>query len=255
MSKGLITAGVIGALALSMNAKTLTEQQEESLVKGIMPNTKIDKVERAEIDGFYKAYMPNGNLIYVNPFKRVLFIGEIYTANGISLTDNDRQKWLSELSNKILKDVKADELKKHARKVVYGKGSQRYEIVIFTDPECPYCAKLDEFLEKANVSVYVNYFPLNFHQNAKKWSEQILSSKDMKAAMKQIRTTQKDLDVKINKKAQETLKATMAQAEKLKISGTPKVFIIDTKDKNKVVESIDGADTNKIQEFLNKDRQ
>lgn len=128
-------------------------------------------------------------------------------------------------------------------------------MLIFTDPECPYCAKLEEFLEQKDVSVYVNFLPLNFHKNAKRWSEQILSSKDIKAAIKQIRLTQKDLNVKVSKEAQKTLKATMALGEKLKINGTPKVFIIDKKDKNKIVATIDGANLDKVQEFLNKDRQ
>lgn len=47
----------------------------------------------------------------------------------------------------------------------------------------------------------------------------------------------------------------MALGEKLKINGTPKVFIIDKKDKNKIVATIDGANLDKVQEFLNKDRQ
>lgn len=241
--------------AYALNAQTLTEQQEESLVRGIMPNTKIDKIERAEIDGFYKAFLGNGNMLYINPFKRVIFIGEIYTAGGTSLTANDRDVWQSELAKVAIKNTKASELLQNARKVTYGKGSKRYALIIFTDPECPYCAKLDEFLEQKDVSVYVNYLPLNFHQNAKKWSEQILSSKDIKAAMKQVRTTQKDLEVKITKEAQKTLQATMKLAQKLNINGTPKVFVIDTKDKNKLVEVIEGANLQKIQEFLDKDKQ
>lgn len=41
MKKHLMTTGLIGAFALSANAQTLTEQQEASLVQGIIPSTKI----------------------------------------------------------------------------------------------------------------------------------------------------------------------------------------------------------------------
>ncbi|EOG0505349.1 disulfide isomerase DsbC N-terminal domain-containing protein [Campylobacter jejuni] len=63
---------ILGSLALAslLHAQTLIEQQEESLVKGVIPSTKIAKVERSQIDGFYKAYLDNGNILYVNPFKR-----------------------------------------------------------------------------------------------------------------------------------------------------------------------------------------
>ncbi|KGI56039.1 DsbC family protein [Campylobacter sp. MIT 97-5078] len=235
---------------------TLIEQQEEALVKGIIPSTKIDKVERAEIDGFYKAYLGNGNIFYINPFKRVLFIGELYTATGESLTANDASKWQAELNEKALKDANATELLQNAKRVVYGSGSKRYDFVIFTDPECPFCAKVEEFFEKQNVNVYVNFFPLSFHQNAKKWSGQILSSKDIKLAMKQIRTTQKNLnDVSISKEAENTLKATIALGEKLNITGTPKLFVIDKIEQNKVVAVIDGANFERINEFLVKDKE
>ncbi|HEF9750453.1 TPA: DsbC family protein, partial [Campylobacter coli] len=48
---------ILGSLALAslLHAQTLIEQQEESLVKGVIPSTKIAKVERSQIDGFYKA--------------------------------------------------------------------------------------------------------------------------------------------------------------------------------------------------------
>lgn len=235
-------------------AKTLTEQQEESLVRGIIPNTKIEKISRAEIDGFYKAYLANGNLLYINPFKRVIFIGEIYTATGTSLTENDMVQWKNELSSNTLKEVKVNELLKNAQKLVYNKGSLKYDFVVFTDPQCPYCAKAEEFLESKNATVYVNFFPLPFHKDAKRWSEQILSSKDIKSAMKQLRLSQKDLDIQITKKAQNTLEATMKLGEKLKIAGTPKIFIVDRANK-KVVDIIDGANLRKIQEILDKDRQ
>lgn len=242
----------------SLNAAELTliEQQEEALVKGIIPSTKIDKIERAEIDGFYKAYLGNGNIFYINPFKRVLFIGELYTASGESLTANDAHKWQVELNEKELKNTNATELLQNAKKVIYGSGSKRYEFVIFTDPECPFCAKVEDFFEKQNVSVYVNFFPLSFHQNAKKWSGQILSSKDIKIAMRQIRTTQKSLSgVNITKEAENTLKATIALGEKLNITGTPKLFVIDKKEKNKVIAVIDGANFERINEILVKDRE
>lgn len=250
--------GVSLALFSSLNAAepTLAEQQEEALVKGIIPSTKIDKVERAEIDGFYKAYLGNGNIFYINPFKRVIFIGELYTATGDSLTANDVQKWQAELNEKALKQANATELLQNAKKVVYGSGSKRYEFIIFTDPECPFCARVEEFLEKQNATLYANFFPLSFHQNAKKWSGQILSSKDIKEAMRQIRTTQKDLSgVNITKEAENTLKATIALGEKLNITGTPKIFVIDKKEQNKVIAIIDGANLEKISEFLTKDKE
>ncbi|EAL2751262.1 DsbC family protein, partial [Campylobacter jejuni] len=113
---------ILGSLALAslLHAQTLIEQQEESLVKGVIPSTKIAKVERSQIDGFYKAYLDNGNILYVNPFKRVIFIGELYTNTGVSLTANDRDAWQSEVSAKQAKDLNLKEVTQYAKKVDFG---------------------------------------------------------------------------------------------------------------------------------------
>lgn len=261
MKMGLMKKVILGVFALvtimysdSQMAKgTLTEQQEMSLVKSIIPSTKVKKVLRAEVDGFYKAYLGNGQILYINPFKRLIFIGEVYTARGKNLTANDRIKWQSELKNNKLSTLKKDELKKDAFKIEYGEGSSKYEFVIFTDPECSYCKLAEDHFEKNDVSLYVNFLPLSFHKNAEKWSLEILSSKDLKKAMKEIKVTGKDLKIKIKPQAKEQLKKMKALAKKLGITGTPKIFVVE-KNGNKVVEIIDGANIPKINEFLKKDK-
>ncbi|TNB58781.1 DsbC family protein [Campylobacter helveticus] len=241
-------------LISSLSAATLIEEQEEALVKGVIPSTKIEKVQRAEIDGFYKAYLANGNILYVNPFKRVIFIGELYTNTGVSLTANEREAWQSELSAAQIKDMDLKELTQYAKKLDFNQGSKKYDFVLFTDPECPFCAKVEEHFMRNNVSVYINFYPLSFHQNATKWILQILSSKDFKEAFMAIRHNQKDLDVKITKEAEQTLNNMKALGEKLNIQGTPKLFVVE-KNTSKIIDVIDGANMQKIDSYLTKDKQ
>jgi|GEM_PF-1109463 len=234
-------------------ALTLTEQQEESLVKSIIPSTKVEKIVRAEVDGFYKAYLGNGQILYINPFKRLIFVGEIFTTGGQNLTVNDRVKWQSELQNKQLTTLNKAELIKDAKKVDFKKGANKYEFVVFTDPECPYCKKAEDHFEKYDTSVYINFLPLPFHKNAEKWSLEALSSKDFKKAIKQIKTTGKDLGIDITPKAREQLEKMKALGQELGITGTPKFFVIE-KNSDKVVDIIDGANIPKIDEYLKKDK-
>ncbi|MCR2059784.1 DsbC family protein [Campylobacter helveticus] len=241
-------------LISSLSAATLIEEQEEALVKGVIPSTKIEKVQRAEVDGFYKAYLANGNILYVNPFKRVIFIGELYTNTGVSLTANEREAWQSELSAAQIKDMDLKELTQYAKKLDFNQGSKKYDFVLFTDPECPFCARVEEHFMKNNVSVYINFYPLSFHQNATKWILQILSSKDFKEAFVSIRHNQKDLDVKTTKEAEQTLNNMKALGEKLNIQGTPKLFVVE-KNTSKIIDVIDGANMQKIDSYLTKDKQ
>jgi thiol:disulfide interchange protein DsbC len=252
MIKKLLTIGVTIAV---LNANSLISKVEKDLVQSVVPNTKIEKIKHTAIDGLYEVFMKNGQLFYVYPYKRLLLFGEIYTNTGMNLTNNDRVKWANEVNKKLLTKMNAKELTKDAFKLNFGKGANRYAIVLFTDPECPFCRKVDKYLEeeKPNTSFYVNYMPLYFHPHAHKWALQILSSKDKLKAIKSIEKTNKDLNVKITKEAKETLKNTQALAKKLNINGTPTMFVIDTKT-NKVVDKINGANIPKIQKWIKKDK-
>ena len=242
-------------ITISSYATSLIQAEEESLVKSVLPKTKIVKVTHSQIDGLYKAYLGNGNIIYVYPYKRIIFFGELYTNTGLNLTARDKEKWSNEVVKNQLKNLNVKELIKDSFELKFGKGSKRYAFVIFTDPECPFCRKVDKFLQdkKVNATFYVNYMPLYFHKNAKKWALQILSSKDKKSAIEQIEKTNKDINITITQQAKDKLKNTQNLAKKLGIRGTPTLFVIDLKDK-KVVDIIKGANIPKIQNWITKDK-
>ena len=237
------------SLISNLFANSLTERHEESLVKGILPSTKILKVERAQIDGFYKAFLENGEILYINPFNRAIFVGELYTAGGINITANDREEWQNTMQQTTLEKLSVSKLTKNAKKLDYGKGSKDYEFIIFTDPECPFCNRLEEWLEKQNASAWINFLPLSFHKNAEKWSLEILSAKDFKKAMHINRTTQKDQNITITQKARDTLNEMKALSEELQIQGTPHIFVVD-KTENIIIEQVQGADIPKLSKYI-----
>ncbi len=102
---------------------------ELQLLNSVIPNTKISKYEPSEIQGFYKVFLDNGNLFYVNPFNKLMIFGEIWTNSGFSITQNERSQWQQELSKtadiELKKDFKVEDFKKVAKKITYGKGSDR----------------------------------------------------------------------------------------------------------------------------------
>ncbi len=252
MKKKIIS--LMAAVAF-LQAVGLIEQEEFSLVQSVIPGTKIEKVKHTPIDGLYAAYLKNGNILYVYPYKRLIVVGAIYTNTGINLTDKEKKVWQEEVKKKELKKLNKYELIKDAFKLNYGKGSNRYEIVLFTDPECPFCRRVDKFLreKKPDVTFYVNYMPLYFHPHAKKWALEILSSKNKKEAIEKIEKTNKDLNVTITKEAMETLKNMQALAKKLRIRGTPTMFVIDKKTGN-IVDVINGADLQKLKKWIKENK-
>ncbi len=242
------------SIAASLFGASLISQKEFGLVQSVLPNTKISKVEHTLIDGLYAAFLPNGNVIYVYPYKRLIFFGEIYTNTGINLTNKIKTAWKNKIQKERLKKINAEELLKNSFEIKFGKGSNKYEIVVFTDPECPFCRRVDKFVKDKNITFHINYMPLYFHPHAKKWALEILSSKNKKKAIETIEKTNKDLNITITKEAKKTLKATQALARKLGIRGTPTMFVIDTKT-NKVIDVINGANIPKLQKWIEKDKE
>jgi len=127
-------------------------------------------------------------------------------------------------------DVNVKTLKSLAAYKV-GNGKDIY--FLFTDPECPYCQKLEHNLVKLkkNITLYILLFPLDFHKNAKDMCRYILSKKDNSAKAKAM----KDIANKSNKytkakyskkeltKFNANIDAGMKKALQMGISGTPTI--------------------------------
>ena len=112
--KLLTTLSISTILALSLNAKESTTDGllqnkndiEKSYVQSVIPNTLFSKYEKSkELEGYYKVYLDNGQMLYVSPFKNLIIFGEIWTASGQSLTQNDVKNWQEHLQKMLLKCI------------------------------------------------------------------------------------------------------------------------------------------------------
>ena len=100
--------GLVAASTLLLANSDSKVDYELQLLNSVIPNTKISRYEPSEIQGFYKVYLDNGNLFYVNPFNKLLVFGEIWTNKGFSITQNDKSQWQEELSKTVLEDINKD---------------------------------------------------------------------------------------------------------------------------------------------------
>lgn len=159
---------LISSLVVSfLSATTIIEEKEFDLVQSIIPGTKIEKVKASVIvNGMYEAYFEDGSLMYVIPDKRLLFMGEIYTNTGQSLTQKSIENYKTTNNIKDPLDESIENLKvvsienKKYLKELFENGildfknkNQKYNIVLFKSLSCPYCKKLDEFLKDKNITI------------------------------------------------------------------------------------------------------
>jgi thiol:disulfide interchange protein DsbC len=168
---GLILVVIItaGFAAAKEDFKTETDNLKKNF-----PNLRVDSVKESPIKGLYEIVAGN-QVFYFSPDGYLMF-GELWSKEGKNLTAEMRDKVLAE-------KVKSIPLDK-AFKI----GSGKHQVIEFTDPDCPYCRKVDEFLAKrTDVTRYVFFFPLRqIHPEAEKKAQYILSQKDREQAFREI---------------------------------------------------------------------
>jgi thiol:disulfide interchange protein DsbC len=152
-------------------------KEETSLLLGSMVD-KVNSVEFSEIPGMWVAEVEKGDRklpVYIDFSKQYLVSG-----NVIRLNDKENlTKKRSERMNKVdVSTIPLDDA------LLLGKPTAKSKVVVFTDPECPYCKKLHEELKEVvsidpDVAFLIKLFPLKMHPNAYNLSKSIICHDSM----------------------------------------------------------------------------
>ncbi|MEF3191823.1 MAG: thioredoxin fold domain-containing protein [Campylobacterales bacterium] len=122
----------------------------------------------------------------------------------------------------------------HEKEAAFVYGSGPVKLYLFTDPECPFCKKMElsmpKFANKATFFVYL--FPLSHHPNAKKMSQWILSLPPEKrvqglmdvAADKHGGWQELKITPDLEKQSRVHLDAARKLADELGLDGTPALY-------------------------------
>jgi thiol:disulfide interchange protein DsbC len=120
------------------------------------------------------------------------------------------------------------------RKPILGTEKAELKIVIFDDPDCPFCRRTMPLVKqlyennKDKVAVYIRWFPLDIHPDAKRKSIILACSKDYFKTKEDL-INGKDVKPDIpNCDGEKIVKEDLEYGYKIGVSGTP-TFIIFTK--------------------------
>ena len=137
-----------------------------------LPNLKVEAVKPAPVSGLCEVVLNINNQkvpFYIDSSGRYLLLGSrsgLVNIIDIQSRENLTQKELEEL-NKLSKN-QVHELDKY---VAFTYGKKGKVVYLFTDPECPFCQRLEPTLKKladeGKIQVKVILFPLPFHPHAK----------------------------------------------------------------------------------------
>jgi thiol:disulfide interchange protein DsbC len=167
---GVLLAGIF-ALQASADEASLKKTIETTF-----PRVKVQSIAKTPFNGLYEVYF-DGQIIYTDENFTFLL------ADG-RLVDTKTRKDLTAERLETLTRVDVHTLPlDQAVKVVKGDGSRK--LVVFSDPDCPYCKKLEqkELIGINNVTIYTFLYPLEgLHPDAGNKSRAIWCAPDRSKA-------------------------------------------------------------------------
>jgi len=158
---------------------TLSKEEAKDLLKNTIPNAVILNIQLSPAKGFWEVYlesMGRKGLVYVDFPKKHFFSGALIS---IAERKNLTQERLTDL-NRV--DVSQIPLKDA---LVMGDQNARIRVILFTDPDCPYCAKLHQELkkiveERKEIAFFIKMFPLvKIHPGAYEKAKAIACEKSL----------------------------------------------------------------------------
>lgn len=207
---------------IACSASAETPDQVKAAFQSKFPQHTVSSVQASPVAGLFEVVvkMKQGNreqfsVVYTDGKVDHLITGDLIDTKTRSSLTEDR---LAEL-NKVKVDWAKLPLDK-AIKDVRGNGSRK--LVVFSDPDCPFCKKLEResLANLKDVTIYTFLYPLaQLHPDAPRKSRQIWCSKDRAAAWTGFVRDGKALSG--SDKCATPLAEIAALGEQLGISGTP----------------------------------
>jgi thiol:disulfide interchange protein DsbC len=229
---------VVLALSQLQAGAATSGETPEAAIKKAFPQLKIDSVSTSQIDGLFEV-VSGQNIFYFYPEKNLLLVGDMYTTAGQNITGDKKRELKAKAQQQAVAKLKDLPLDK-AVKV----GSGPKTVIEFTDPDCPYCRRASEALNKrTDVTRFIFLTPLA-HPNAITKVYYILNAKDKEKAYhdmmagKPLPTPSEEYGKEIKDLASQH----MDFARMLGIDGTPSFFING--------QQVVGADMERIDNLL-----
>jgi thiol:disulfide interchange protein DsbC len=191
----------------------------QSNIEARFPGAKVKSISASPIAGLSEVVMDDNQIVYADAKADFIVIGEILDAKTRKSLTREKQ---DELNKVNFGDLPLN----NAVKIVKGDGSRK--IAVFSDPDCPYCKKLEKELVKLdNITIYTFMYPLPMHADAPRKSRLVWCSKDPGKAW---------TDLMLNDKVPEgkgdcanPVEANLDLGQKLGVQGTPAIFLANGK--------------------------
>lgn len=234
----LSTALLVSLMACTANAN------EASIRKSLLekfPGADIASVTKTAYSGLYEVQI-DGQVVYADENADYLFVG--------SVVDTKTRKNLTNERLEKLNAVQFDSLPfADAIKTVKGNGKRK--LAVFSDPDCPFCKKLEQELTKiSDVTIYTFLYPIaSLHPQALAKSKSIWCAPDRNKAWDDAML--REVMPKNDGKCQNPVDSNIALGNKYRISGTPTLIFANGQ---RVPGMVPAAKVNELLDAAGKDK-
>ncbi len=214
------TISILMSIA-SCFAATSTDPNIPQIKKNLnssLPDLVIDQILPTTVAGVYE--IDSGRKVfYVDSTGKYAFVGNMLDLTTKSNLTQERTTELNRIDwNKLPTDV--------AIRRVIGNGQNK--IAIFTDPDCPFCKRLENETvpNLENVTIYYYFFPLSIHPTALSDSKRILCAENPEDTLVNYMAKGKALPK--NDKCNNAKKITVMQDlgnNLVQVTGTPTIIL------------------------------
>jgi thiol:disulfide interchange protein DsbC len=187
-------------------------------LKPYFPEIKAESINTSELDGYYEVVLtdPWIDVMYISFDGRYVIQGSV---TDLELMANISTNRINSIKRDILEGIGDED------KIIFKAENEQYVVHVFTDVDCPYCAKLHADMPKLNsLGITVKYLasPLEqLHPNAQNAMERIWCSEDRALAIHNYKTRRylPESPECINPVADQ-----LAISKQLGVNGTPSIF-------------------------------
>lgn len=202
---------------------SLSPEQATKALAPLGVPVEVKGVEMSEIPGLWSVILarPDGMslMVYLDFSLRYLIQGD---AVEISTKESVTKNRMIELNPVDYASIPLDDA------LVMGDPKAPVKVVLFTDPECPFCKKLHPELKtviakRPDIAFYIKFLPLKIHPKAKQKSQTILCEKSLDLLEKSLAGE----DLPPPKCETDLVDKSEELAKKLRVGSTPTLIFPD----------------------------
>jgi thiol:disulfide interchange protein DsbC len=158
------------------------EGLKDILKKLNAPDAEVLGIAESPIKGVCEVVveiMGQTQIFYINTDKTYLIIGQLVEVS--TMTSKTREA-IHRIQDKKRIDIAKIPL---TDALILGEKSAAKKVVVFTDPDCPFCGQLHQTIKhiiakRKDIAFYIKFYPLEFHKDAYWKAKSIVCNKSVK---------------------------------------------------------------------------